>query len=336
LRWRRDARLLLFQNSVPPDTRILVVAPHPDDAEIAAFGLYGRSNSAIVTLCAGNEGAHMYRRSRGEQLGPADLPAAVRVRESISVPFLAGVHPSRCANLCYADNSLAELYAARNSAVADSSLRLPEAQQLRAMNLASEMFHVSRLPESWAGLIDDLSEIVDSVSPAVIVLPHPLLESHADHCFAAVAAVEAVRQLARSDIRFLFYLVHPRANESHPLGPAGSAASFAPNFGQSLEVSGVYSQWLSAREQSLKHLALEAMSDLRPLRCAGGDWRAALKELAGQLYEATSGCPRNPHDFFRRAVRANELFFVADVAEAGRIVDRFLGQVSEVLKHSRA
>ncbi len=169
------------------------------------------------------------------------------VRESISVPFLAGVHPSRCANLCYADNSLAELYAARNSAVADSSLRLPEAQQLRALNLASEMFHVSRLPQSWAGLIDDLSEIIGSVSPAMIVLPHPLLESHADHCFAAVAAVEAVRQSARGDIRFLFYVVHPRANESHPLGPAGSAASFAPNFGQALEVSGVYSQWLSAR-----------------------------------------------------------------------------------------
>ena len=335
LRWGRDAKLVLIQNDVPPDARILVVAPHPDDAEIAAFGVYGQADSSIVTLCAGNEGAHLYRQSRGHHVGSAELPTAVRVRESITVPFLAGVHPSRCANLCYADNSLADLYAGRNSAVAGASLRLPE-PQLRALNLASSMFHVGRLPESWSSLIADLGEIIAVAAPAVVLLPHPLLESHLDHCYTAVAIVEAARQSARNDVRFMFYVVHPRENESHPLGPGSSAASLPPNSGRPVEVNGIFSHWLTAGQQSLKLAALEAMSDLRITHSQDDGWKGALKDLVGRWYEVVSGCPRNPHSFFRRAVRPNELFFAASFAEAQCIVDQFLKQSADAVKHSRA
>lgn len=335
LRWGSNAKLFLIQNDVPPDTRILVVAPHPDDAEIAAFGVYEQSDSSIVTLCAGNEGAHLYRQSRGHHVGSADLPTAVRVRESITVPFLAGVHPSRCANLCYADNSLADLYAGRNSAVAGTSLRLPEAPQLRALNLATGMFHAGRLPESWSSLIADLSEVIAAATPAVILLPHPLLESHLDHCYAAVAIVEAVRQSAQNDSRFMFYVVHPRANESHPLGPSGTAGSLPPNIGPAVEVNGIFSHWLMAGQQSLKMAALESMSDLRATHSHEAGWKGALKDLLGRWYEDVSGCPRNPHSFFRRAVRPNELFFTATFAEAQRIVDQFLQQSADAVKHSR-
>ena len=36
------------------DERVLVVAPHPDDAEIAAFGFYADTRAMVVTVTAGD------------------------------------------------------------------------------------------------------------------------------------------------------------------------------------------------------------------------------------------------------------------------------------------
>ena len=55
-----DATLRLFASAPPPDGRMLVLAPHPDDAEIAAFGLYTDRNATIVTVTSGNAGDANY------------------------------------------------------------------------------------------------------------------------------------------------------------------------------------------------------------------------------------------------------------------------------------
>ena len=54
------APLRLFANGLDLSRPMLVLAPHPDDAEIAAFGLYANRNATIVTVTTGNAGPRSY------------------------------------------------------------------------------------------------------------------------------------------------------------------------------------------------------------------------------------------------------------------------------------
>ena len=88
-----DATLRLFDSGPPLDGRILVLAPHPDDAEIAAFGLYADRNATIVTVTSGNAGRRQLRRrlSRsGRAIPDEGVPAGGRQRHRP----LAGRHPA--------------------------------------------------------------------------------------------------------------------------------------------------------------------------------------------------------------------------------------------------
>ena len=55
-----NIQLISFKNDTLKDKKILVISPHPDDAEIAAFGLYSTYNdSYIITLTAGDAGEYL-------------------------------------------------------------------------------------------------------------------------------------------------------------------------------------------------------------------------------------------------------------------------------------
>ena len=163
-----------------------------------------------------------------------------------------------------------------------------------------------------------------AANPEVVALPHPLLDSHLDHCYSSAAVIEAARRLGKTDLRFFFYVVHPAISESHPIGPPESLASLVPTLAQPHGACGVFSQPLSAQQQSLKLLALEAMHDLRPLRFSSTRSATSLaKQWIGRLYELATGFDRNPHCLFRRSVRPNELFLTASFANAEEIIGRF-------------
>src|SRR3984957_2320273 len=55
------ATLRLFDNHFDLQQRILVIAPHPDDDEVAAFGLYADPQASVVSAIAGNAGDMNYR-----------------------------------------------------------------------------------------------------------------------------------------------------------------------------------------------------------------------------------------------------------------------------------
>ena len=54
------ATLRLFANGLDLSRPMLVLAPHPDDAEIAAFGVYAHRNATVVTVTTGNAGPRSY------------------------------------------------------------------------------------------------------------------------------------------------------------------------------------------------------------------------------------------------------------------------------------
>ena len=56
-------QLYVFNQSCPVAENIMILAPHADDAELAAFGLYSRAdNVSIVTLTQGEIEAEHYQR----------------------------------------------------------------------------------------------------------------------------------------------------------------------------------------------------------------------------------------------------------------------------------
>ncbi len=91
--------LLGFSNTSYCDKRILIISPHADDAELAAFAFYKHADSAmIVTITAGEIDAKSYEAIAGNGAGKGNKIAAgllkgrLRAWDSIAVPMWAGHH----------------------------------------------------------------------------------------------------------------------------------------------------------------------------------------------------------------------------------------------------
>ncbi len=104
----------LVSPSEPLGEPLLVVAPHPDDAELSSFGLYSSRSSWVVTVSAGELGTHDYGGLFTKDPAGAVLRGQTRVAESLSAPVAGGVDPERCANLGYFDGTLTQLHADRS------------------------------------------------------------------------------------------------------------------------------------------------------------------------------------------------------------------------------
>ena len=109
----------LFETDPDLSGRILVLAPHPDDAEIGAFGLYANREATVVTVTAGNAGSNTYAAVFGED----DVAAAyqfkgrIRAIDSVTVPWQGRIPPQRAFNLGYFDARLGEMHARRNEVI---------------------------------------------------------------------------------------------------------------------------------------------------------------------------------------------------------------------------
>ena len=87
------ATLRLFDNHLDLQQRILVIAPHPDDAEIAAFGLYADRQASVVTVTAGNAGDMNYRASVSDPAEHYSLKGYLRAVDSVTIPWQGNIPP---------------------------------------------------------------------------------------------------------------------------------------------------------------------------------------------------------------------------------------------------
>ena len=128
LKWQvQTGALLLFDNADLVRGRVLVLAPHPDDAEIAAFGLYSGRESFIVTMTAGNYVDGLYGELDDDPLVQDALRGEVRSWDSLVVPQWGGVPPERVVNLGYATHSLPQQrLSQRHETAAGSAWRSPD------------------------------------------------------------------------------------------------------------------------------------------------------------------------------------------------------------------
>jgi LmbE family N-acetylglucosaminyl deacetylase len=310
LRWPpQTGQLRLFANPTPSSGRVLVLAPHPDDAEIAAFGLYSRTDSFVVTITPGNYVDGTLAHLAPDADGQDTLKGDIRTWDSLFVPSWGGVSPERTANLGYLGLSLRRLYAERHVAAVKFTSPDPKFGRFRRGALDVLVPGRSATP-TWGSLVDDLAVLLSTVRPAIIVAPHPSLDISEDHQLTTVALLEALER-SGNDVTLFLYTNHHVFSEYYPFGPADAGVTMPPWFDESLTFSSVYSVRLDAAQRTEKLFALDAMHDLRsaPRLLVGGPADRLLSRLGRSLADLVRD-PVSDYSYYRRAVRPNELFFV--------------------------
>jgi len=313
------APMRVFANKLDLARPMLVLAPHPDDAEIAAFGLYAHRDATIVTVTTGNAGPRSYEAVFDDVAEMYRFKGRIRVIDSITVPWQGGIPPTRTFNMGYFDARLAEMHDQPTAVIPEMYGPNTDIGAYRSYNIGSLLPKRNRASK-WTNLVDDLETVLKKLKPAVIVAPHPQLDLHADHQFATVALAEALTR-RRQRATLLLYTNHADRNR-YPYGPAGTVVSLPPPIAQDVQIDRVYSHPVAADLQRLKLFALESMHDLRA--------------SPSRLYQVEVGPDRSiqPEEvgpsnaggvnYLRRGPRSNELFFVYDETTLGSTIDAFL------------
>ena len=318
LSWpRQQAHLVLFRNHIKKGARVLVVAPHPDDAEIAAFGLYSHGDSYIVTITAGEAGGDYYQPFPENTRRSHRLKGELRVWDSMTVPYWGGLRQGRVCNLGYFDATLSQMYH-HPEQEATSPFALPANMHIFRRCDWAALRQAKRPSPTWKHLVTDLADVLRGLRPDIIVTPHPLLDWHPDHRYATLALFQAIEEAKLSEGQLLLYTNHDILSEMYPFGKDVGLVSLPPWFDKGWFFSSVYSYEINQDVQTNKYFALDAMHDLRASTDEDeGDW-----ELLGSWWDkfiADSLGLGDATSYFRRAVRPNELFFVIPVSQSQRL-----------------
>jgi len=303
-------KLIAYKNSIPEHEKTLILSPHPDDAEIAAYGLYASNpkNTFIATITAGEAGSMRYNELYSDSTAHYLKKGQLRVWNSITVPMIGGIAPKNCINLGYFDASLAKMYRDTLAHGFSKYLKTDNINLFRSSNC----HHLpdSLKPEStWRSLVNDLKYLLLKEKPTIIVTTYPAHDWHKDHKFTTVALLQAMKELSYNQCQLWLYTNHLPLTKMYPYGKIGSQISLPPSFeNHQVYLEALASYPLTAQLQAEKTLALDAMNDLRPdtqYRNTKASWLQFKQNFFDKLYLKES-------DYFRRSIRSNELFFVID------------------------
>jgi LmbE family N-acetylglucosaminyl deacetylase len=301
--------------------KILVLGAHPDDAELAAFGVYAGRDAYVVTLTAGESGEPgAFERFDGA--GVYLEKGRSRAWNSVTVPMLGGLSIGRTANLGYFDGTLQTMREQPTTAVRSRQAGVEFLDAFGQSQNPSLMPPRGNRTATWTNLVADLEHLVKTVQPDIVVTHYPRLDWHPEHKMSTVALVEALKNLNWRHGSLLLYTNHPSSSDRYPFGEAGDLMSLPPGV-DDIFFDGIVSVPLDRERQSQKHMALDAMIDLRPVIQID-----SLRSVATAFKDVLKSTVSDGHiSYFRQAVRANELFFevrVSSLYEPG-VTERILG-----------
>ncbi len=296
--------LSVFRQPDVRQQRVMVIAPHADDAELAAFGLYSQAAQPwIVTLTAGEIEAEHYQRMGLGKPEAARLKGRLRAWDSIAVPRWAGVPQENCVQLGYFCLQLAAMRAEPDRAVASREAELSDIRVFRQFNPFPLPADADGLP-TWHNLLADLRAVLLMARPDVIVLPHPVLDPHPDHICAQQAVLEALQGLEWQPTTLLGYANHLHDNDRWPMGDSGNGIALPPCFDSSITLQ-PFCVPVSAEQQRDKAMSLGMMHDLQPRM----PFKRRVRRAIQRLLAARAISPWGENEFYRKAVRRHELFW---------------------------
>lgn len=329
----KSVELISFEKENITKQKILVVAPHPDDAEIAAYGLYSENNkSFVVTVTAGESGEFKYDELYQNSIQHYLKKGILRTFDSITIPMLGGIPYDQILNLGFFDGMLPTMYMDKTNAVTGTYTMVSDINTFRKQNISKIASDLSG-DSSWYALVENLRFLIGKIKPDIIVAPYPALDSHPDHKLTSVAIFEAIKKAGKKDGKLYLYSNHftlysedkKLKNEYFPYGETGGAISLPPNFEKPIYFDSIYSHTLSKDKQKDKLFALEGMHDLR----LDTEWRytSGAVELAWKKIKTNLKGWEN--SYFKRSIRSNELFFVINIDNIynTNILDSLIGNL---------
>lgn len=296
------------------DGEVLIIAPHPDDAELAAYGFYAKraDKTWICTVTAGElckKIKKQYWKNLDDTAEEATLrKGKTRAWNSVTTPMLAGVSSGRCVVLGYPDGGLD--YALGNQC--QPIRNNPGVDSPKSFRCFNEISLVTDNNNEFTGadLINDLVELIDKIKPQTILVTHPEVDPHKDHQACAEACFKAIETASHKPENIMLYANHlcPEG-KGFPWGPAHSAAGVWPWAGGQSRFSkyGLYSEYLDLDLQKDKVVALDTMHDLR-------DQPRLRKSVKLFMQRLTSGVRPSAwpvyarHDYFQTAIKCHEVF----------------------------
>ncbi|MGD9209664.1 MAG: PIG-L family deacetylase [Desulfobacteraceae bacterium] len=306
----QTATLFLFTNKEIKKAKIMIIAPHPDDAEIAAYGLYSSNKkSYIITITAGDAGSNKYDEIYQDKVKQYLKKGKLRTWNSITVPLLGGIPPEQCINLGFFDATLKKMYKNQSSTIGGIYTKASDISTFRKQNISSISSGLSG-KSNWKSLVENIKYLLRIIDPDIIITPYPALDKHKDHKLSSLALFEAIKKINLKKGDLYLYTNHHTLNEHYPYGKMGGLISLPPNFKETIYFDEIYSHTLSIDNMKDKLLALEAMNDLR----LDTEWRS----FAGAVKLANANFKKTIMDkeksYYRRAIRSNELFFVVAIS----------------------
>ncbi|UST69792.1 PIG-L deacetylase family protein [Pseudomonas moraviensis] len=302
--------LWVMSNPDYAQQRVMVIAPHADDAELAAFGLYRRCEEAsIVTLTQGEIEAEDFQRLGLDKAQAARLKGRLRSWDSLSIPMWGGVPASRCVQLGYYCLQLPAMAEEPDTSFGSRESGENDVRTVRQHNPLTLPGDVDGAP-TWNNLVGDIQRLLEHFRPEVVVTPHPELDPHSDHVASTRALLEAIAASAWKPSTLLMYANHLHDNDRWPMGPAGGGIALPPAI-EPLPADRLWSPVLSADMQLDKAMALAMEHDLQGALGFKRQLRRVIQQmLAGRRWPVTGS-----NEFFRKAVRRHELFWVRDLSD---------------------
>jgi len=302
-----DVEIFGYKNNITKNQKVLILAPHADDAEIAAFGFYKEMDDVtIVTTTAGEHGfcnyCNIFSNDKTKQ---AIKKGKLRAYDAMTVPLLGDVPVSKSITLGYYGGSLG--WMSKNKGLKASSV----INGVDDMNIFRKVSHSNiRLEKNvianHSSFLNDIKVILESVKPDIILSSHPEIDSHPDHKYTTLALLESMKAI-NYKAKLLLYTNHLTLSETYPLGDIYSAITLPPNK-KDFYFDSVYSFNLDKDSQIDKFFALEAIHDLRDSEIFLYI-KSAYKYLNKVIKRKIIGKDKS---YYKRAIRDNELFFVLE------------------------
>ncbi len=284
--------LYLFQNLELKRARVLVLAPHPDDAEIAAFGLYNDQDASIITITAGERGKSKYKRFFKTPQKHALFQGKIRTWDSLVIPFWGNISPKKCLNLGYFDGTLKTMACNPDQKIHSESIGTSDLNTFRQYNISDLLPRDTPAEPTWNNLVTDLERLLTKINPSIIVTPNPLTDGSPDHQFTTLALLEALQRISSIQGSLYLYTVHSAYTTRWPFGTEESTVSLPPFFSKLSFFEKIYALHLSSDVYNRKFFALDDLHVAIPMR---------------------------------KFLRMDELFFVTPVKEASALREMFLG-----------
>lgn len=300
--------LYAFKHADYSQQPMMIIAPHADDAELAAFGQYSQCPKvSIITLTQGEIEAEHYQTTLNlSKKDAAQLKGQLRSWDSVAIPLWGGVPTSRSVQLGYYCMQLKAMHKDPQQAFGSKESTETDIRLARVFNDLPLLLPSDNdgLP-TWQNLKNDMAALIEHFKPEVIVMPHPQLDPHEDHIQAALLIEEVLQETVWQPKAQLLYANHLYDNDRWPMGPANNGIALPPAV-EPLPAYAIWSPILTEQTQINKAMALAMQHDLQPAMPFKKRLRRAIQRILTGRQWPKSG----ENEFFRKAIRRHELFWV--------------------------